>query len=222
MVCPQASFPAERARMVETQLRSRGIRCPEVLRVMGEIPRERFLPKARQSSAYQDQALPLAEGQTVSQPYMVAVMTEALELEPDHRVLEIGTGSGYQTAILSRLGGRVFTVERLPRLSRRARSVLAELGCRNVQFRVGDGSVGWREEGPFESILVTAGAPSVPESLKAQLHPEGGRLVIPVGDRFVQDLLVVTRTDKKFAVRQMLSCRFVPLLGGEGWKTPGP
>jgi protein-L-isoaspartate(D-aspartate) O-methyltransferase len=188
---------------------------------MGEVPRERFLPERQRSAAYHDQALPLAEGQTISQPYMVAVMTEALELETNHRVLEIGTGSGYQTAILSRLAGAVFTVERLPGLSRRARSVLAELGCQNVQFRVGDGSVGWREEEPFEAILVTAGAPSVPESLKAQLHPEGGRLVIPVGDRFVQDLLVLTRSGSRFAARQVLSCRFVPLLGGEGWESPG-
>jgi protein-L-isoaspartate(D-aspartate) O-methyltransferase len=184
---------------------------------MGEIPRERFLPPDQAGSAYQDRAVPLAEGQTVSQPYMVAVMTEALDLDAASRVLEVGTGSGYQTAILSRLAGEIFSVERLPNLLARAEVVLRELECDNVHLRVGDGTLGWEEESPFQAILVTAGAPAVPEGLRGQLDPEGGRLVIPVGDRYIQELLVVRRDGAEYTTTQLLSCRFVPLVGEAGW-----
>ncbi len=211
---------AERRRMVEEQLRSRGIRDPRVLEVMERIPRERFLPPDRRSAAYRDRALPLAEGQTISQPYMVAAMTEALRLEPDHRVLEVGTGSGYQTAILSELAREVYTVERLPRLAERARAVLDELGCRNVYLRVGDGTLGWPEEAPFDAILVTAGAPSPPAPLLDQLNPEGGTLVIPVGDRDIQDLVRIVRRGGDFSSETLMACRFVPLVGEEGWSEP--
>lgn len=212
----------QRARMVDNQLRRRGIRSERVLEVMAVVPRERFLPPECRSRAYADQAQPLALGQTVSQPYMVAVMTEALELAPTDRVLEIGTGSGYQTCILSRLAGEVYSVERLEALARSAEALLGELGCTNVQIRVGDGSVGWNEAAPFDAILVTAAAPWVPPSLKAQLSPDGGRLVIPVGDRFVQDLLKLTRHGNDFVERRLMACRFVPLVGAEGWEGEEP
>jgi protein-L-isoaspartate(D-aspartate) O-methyltransferase len=148
---------------------------------------------------------------------MVAIMTEALDLDATSRVLEVGTGSGYQTAILSRLAGEIFSIERLPNLLARAEAVLSEMGCENVHLRVGDGTLGWEEESPFQAILVTAGAPSVPEHLRGQLDPEGGRLVIPVGDRYIQELLVIRREGSEYTTTQRLSCRFVPLVGEEGW-----
>jgi protein-L-isoaspartate(D-aspartate) O-methyltransferase len=214
-------FARQRAEMVERQLRSRGIRSLAVLEAMGTVPRERFLPEGEQHRAYRDQALPLAHGQTVSQPYMVAVMTEALLLQPSERVLEIGTGSGYQTAILSPLAARIFSIERITELAGGAEEVLAELGCENVTIRTGDGTVGWPEEAPFDAILVTAGAPQAPEALKAQLREDGGRLVVPVGDRYIQELLRVTRDGDHFEVEELLACRFVPLVGEEGWENPG-
>lgn len=213
--------PAElRARMVQEQLQDRGIRSEAVLQAMGEVPREAFLPLERERQAYNDQALPLSQGQTISQPFMVAVMTEALGLEPSHRVLEIGTGSGYQTAILAELAAEVYSLERIPGLASQAEETLRELGYENVRIQVGDGSQGWAEESPFDSILVTAGAPDVPGSLKEQLREDGGRLVIPVGDRWVQDLVRVVRRGDEFGSENLLACRFVPLLGKEGWDTP--
>ena len=206
--------------MVDRQLRARGIQSQEVLKVMGTIPRERFIGPDQEDTAYQDRALPLSHGQTISQPYMVAAMTEALKLSGSDRVLEIGTGSGYQTAVLSQLAQEVYTVERIPQLLERARETLGALGMENVHFKEGDGTLGWPEEAPFHAILVTAGAPRPPKSLKEQLAPEGGRLVIPVGDRWVQDLIQVTREGDEFREENLLSCRFVPLLGEEGWKTP--
>jgi protein-L-isoaspartate(D-aspartate) O-methyltransferase len=187
---------------------------------MGEVPREVFLPPERERQAYNDQALPLTQGQTISQPFMVAIMTEALALEPSHRVLEIGTGSGYQTAVLAELAGQVYSLERIQALASRAEMTLRELAYPNIHIQVGDGSLGWPEEAPFDSILVTAGAPHVPESLKAQLREDGGRLVIPVGDRWVQDLVRVVRRGNEFGSENLLACRFVPLLGEEGWDTP--
>jgi protein-L-isoaspartate(D-aspartate) O-methyltransferase len=185
---------------------------------MGSVPRERFLPPGEEHRAYRDQALPLSHGQTVSQPYMVAIMTEALRLRPSDRVLEVGTGSGYQTAILSPLASEVFSIERIPQLTENARQVLKELGCENVRLRVGDGSVGWPEAAPFDAILVTAGAPHPPDSLKNQLAEEGGRLVIPVGDRYIQELVRITRNGDDFDSEDLLACRFVPLMGDEGWE----
>ncbi|MGD2123268.1 MAG: protein-L-isoaspartate(D-aspartate) O-methyltransferase [Gemmatimonadota bacterium] len=215
-----APFRQQRTDMVERQLRSRGIRSERVLEAMGTVPRERFLPAGEEHRAYRDQALPLSQGQTVSQPYMVAIMTEALELEPTDRVLEIGTGSGYQTAILSPLAAHIFSIERIPELVSGAREVLAELGFENVRVRVGDGTLGWPEEAPFDAILVTAGAPTPPEPLKAQLREDGGRLVVPVGDRYIQELLRVTRDGDDYVIEELLACRFVPLVGEEGWESP--
>jgi protein-L-isoaspartate(D-aspartate) O-methyltransferase len=209
-----------RARMVEEQLRARGIRSESVLRVMGDVPRERFLPPSFQHQAYNDQALPLSQGQTISQPYMVAVMTEALDLQPSHRVLEIGTGSGYQTAVLAGMAAEVFSVERIPELAFKAEETLRGFGGGPVRVKVADGSLGWPEEAPYDAILVTAGAPGVPEPLKAQLAENGGRLVVPVGDRFLQELVRVTRNGGEFESEKLLACRFVPLLGEAGWETP--
>ena len=222
MTSPDQEPQAQRARMVEEQLRARGIRDSAVLRVMGEVPREHFLPAGRKDQAYLDRALPLSQGQTISQPYMVAIMTEALGLQETDRVLEIGTGSGYQTAVLARLAREVFTVERIPELRDQARESLTALGVTNVAFSVGDGSRGWPEEGPFDAILVTAGAPGVPDALKEQLSPRKGALVIPVGTRVAQELTRVTREGNTFVEEQLLSCRFVPLVGSQGWETPDP
>ena len=214
------SLSEERTQMVERQLRARGIRSEGVLRAMEEIPRDRFLSQGLSREAYRDRALPIAEGQTISQPYMVAVMTEALTLSPEDRVLEIGTGSGYQTAVLCRLARGVWSMERIPALLEGARRILTELGLDNVRYRIGDGTLGWPEEAPFDAILVTAGSPGVPDTLKAQLAPDGGRLVIPVGDRALQDLVRVTRNGNQFLEEKLLACRFVPLLGAEGWEAP--
>lgn len=212
---------AARALMVEQQLRARGIHSEDVLRVMGTTPREQFIGADQEENAYRDGPLPLSHGQTISQPYMVAAMTEALSLSREDRVLEIGTGSGYQTAILSQLVREVYSVERLPQLLDKAKNTLGKLGVENVCFRLGDGTLGWPEEAPFQAILVTAGAPRpLPSSLMAQLSTEGGRLVIPVGDRRIQELIRVTREGNEFREEELLPCRFVPLLGAEGWKTP--
>ena len=217
---PQNDLSTLRKRMVEEQLRARGIHDSGVLRAMGEVPRECFLPPGRRDQAYQDRALPLSRGQTISQPFMVGVMTEALGLQGEDRVLEIGTGSGYQTAILARLALEVFTVERIPELTEEARETLTALDIQNVEFRVGDGSLGWPDEAPFHAILVTAGAPRAPEALKEQLSPDGGSLVIPVGDRRFQRLLRIRREGTAFTEEELLQCRFVPLVGSEAWETP--
>lgn len=204
--------------MVERQLRARGIENARVLEAMGAVPRERFLPEEQASTAYQDAAIPISEGQTLSQPYMVAAMTEALDPKPDERILEIGTGSGYQTAVLSRLAREVFTIEFLPRLAQAANEVLGALGCANVRSRVGDGSLGWPEEAPFDGILVTAGAPSLPGALRNQVSPRGGRIVIPIGPRTMQTLYRFVRWGNELEGMALLDCRFVPLVGEEGWR----
>lgn len=220
MAGSRGNLPEERSRMVDRQLRARGIRSEAVLRVMGMVPRERFISPGLSREAYRDQALPLAQGQTISQPYMVAVMTEALALTGTEQALEIGTGSGYQTAILSHLAETVWSIERIPALLERARALFEELGVRNVRLRLGDGTLGWPEKAPFQAILVTAGSPGIPESLRAQLTPGGGRLVIPVGDRSIQTLMRITREGNRFREEKLLTCRFVPLLGAEGWEAP--
>jgi protein-L-isoaspartate(D-aspartate) O-methyltransferase len=213
-------FHLARRRMVEDQLVARGVRDPEVLRAMGRIPRHRFVEPALQASAYGDSALPIGLGQTISQPYMVALMTEALGLTGEERVLEIGTGSGYQTAVLAEIADRVFSVERLPALSRRARAVLDSLGYRSVVLLVGDGSPGWPAYAPYDAIIVTAGGPQVPPHLVAQLA-EGGRLVIPVGERFSQSLVRVTRRAAGDRVEDLGGAVFVSLIGQEGWRDEG-
>ena len=207
--------------MVTTQLAARGVRDARVLEAMREVPRHLFVPESARHEAYDDRPLPIGEAQTISQPYMVAVMTQALApLEAD-RVLEIGTGSGYQTAILARLAGSVVSIERHAALAARARTVLDSLGITNVDIHVGDGTEGWPDDAPFDRILVTAGAPNVPESLRQQLA-DGGRLVIPVGASGFQHVTIVDRHGDQYTERQGDACVFVPLIGRLGWPNSLP
>lgn len=221
----QATWEARRRKMVLQQLAERGIQDTRVLEAMGRVPRERFLAADQQTLAYADSALPIAENQTISQPYMVGLMTEALRLHGTERVLEIGTGSGYQAAVLALLAGHVVTVERHPFLAERAAARLRMLGFRNLDVVIGDGSRGGPGAAPYDAIIVTAGAPAVPESLLAQLAP-GGRLVIPVGDTRQQMLMRITRREGPEGPRgpykreEIIPCVFVPLIGAQGWKTP--
>ncbi|HRR41875.1 MAG TPA: protein-L-isoaspartate(D-aspartate) O-methyltransferase [Syntrophales bacterium] len=213
-------FQKQRMRMVDTQLRSRGIKDTRVLKAMEKIPRHLFVDEALQDQAYNDCPLPIAENQTISQPYMVALMTEALGLKGKEKVLELGTGSGYQTAVLAELADRVFSVERIASLASRARKILDSLNYFNVAIRVGDGTYGWREEAPFDGIIVTAGAPEVPKTLVEQLAV-GGRLVIPVGGRYSQNLMRITRMSEDvddIETENLGGCRFVDLIGEHGWK----
>ena len=210
-------FSIARRRMVEDQVISRGVKDGRVIDAMLKVPRHKFVEVAFQSQAYQDSPLPIGERQTISQPYMVAVMSEALILQGDESVLEIGTGSGYQAAVLALLADRVFSLERIPGLARRARRILDECGYSKVNIRVGDGTYGWQEKAPFDAIIVTAGAPEIPQIYLDQLAV-GGRLVIPVGDLISQVLIRITRTSKNdFNREKLLGCRFVPLVGNHGW-----
>lgn len=202
--------------MVDTQLRGRGIRDSRVLDAMAEIPRERFLPQAVRDLAYEDRAVAIGLDQTISQPYIVAFMTEQLELAPDHRVLEVGTGSGYQAAILARLCRHVFTIERIAALQASASAVLTELGITNISYRVGDGSLGWPEQAPFDRIIVTAAAPAIPIRLVDQLTPTG-RMILPVGPGQDQCIARVYREGSRIVEVPLLACRFVKLIGEDAW-----
>jgi protein-L-isoaspartate(D-aspartate) O-methyltransferase len=202
--------------MVEEQLRTRGIHDPHVLRIMQAMPRHLFVDDTLAASAYSDHALPIGEEQTISQPYMVALMTQALDLTGNEKVLEIGTGSGYQTAILAELAERVFTIERIPAIATAARERLTALGYSNIVFRCGDGTLGWREMAPFDRILITAGAPHMPSFLEEQLRP-GGIAVVPVGESENQSLIKATRIPGGLSQRVLCGCTFVPLIGREGW-----
>ena len=209
---------AARAAMVARQLRSRGIADERVLRAMGTVPRELFVSDSQRSTAYADEALPIPAGQTISQPYMVARMTELVAPRAGSRILEIGTGSGYQAAILAILGAAVVSIERQPELAVTARERLAKMGLGGaVDIRVGDGSVGHTEGAPWDGIVVTAAAPSIPTALREQLSPDGGRLVIPVGDRSRQELMLVVRHGDEWRDRNEGPCVFVPLVGEGGF-----
>jgi len=209
-----------RAAMVARQLRARGIADERVLLAMNQVPREEFVRRSERDLAYADEALPIEAGQTISQPYMVARMTELLAPRAGDRVLEIGTGSGYQAAILALLGAAVLTIERQPELAALARERLARLGLSGaVEVRIGDGSVGDAAGAPWDGIIVTAAAPSIPSSLREQLSPDGGRLVIPVGDRHRQDLLLVRRRGDEWLETNDGPCVFVPLVGAEGFRS---
>ena len=204
--------------MVEEQIVSRGIKDSKLVAAMKKIPRHLFVEEALQNQAYSDHPLPIGEKQTISQPYMVALMTEALLLTGKEKVLEIGTGSGYQTAIVAELSEKVFSVERIRSLAIRARKLLYELGYFNVEIKIFDGTFGWIQESPFDAIVVTAGSPDIPQPLIDQLAM-GGKLVIPVGDVFVQDLFRVTKTEEGVKKEDLGGCRFVKLIGKYGWET---
>jgi protein-L-isoaspartate(D-aspartate) O-methyltransferase len=210
-------FKLARERMVKNQLMARSIRDERVLKAMGKIPRHLFIQEALAGEAYNDHPVPIGEKQTISQPYIVALMTEALELEGSENTLEIGTGSGYQTAILAELSSRVYTIERIKSLLVKARKLLAKLNYNNILFKAFDGTLGWKDYAPFDAIMVTAGAPSVPEPLKEQLA-ENGRMIIPVGDRYTQELIKITRKGESFEQESLGGCRFVNLIGVHGWK----
>ncbi len=205
-----------RERMVKNQLIPRGITDERVLRAMGKIHRHLFLEEAMAGEAYNDHPLPIGHKQTISQPYIVALMTQALELTGKEKTLEIGTGSGYQTAILAELSEKVYTIERIRPLLERARSLLNELGYTNILFKSFDGTLGWEMYSPFDAIIITAGAPKIPEPLLNQLG-EGGRMVIPIGDRFSQDLIKVTKIEGEYREKNLGGCRFVDLIGAHGW-----
>jgi protein-L-isoaspartate(D-aspartate) O-methyltransferase len=207
-----------RRRMVEQQIMARGIDDQRVVKAMMTIPRHLFVDAGLQGHAYSDSSLPIGEKQTISQPFMVASMTAALELQGHERILEIGTGSGYQTAILATLVKRVYSIERISTLASRARKVLDQLSLSNINIKLGDGTLGWKEQAPFDGILVAAGSPDIPSEYLNQLAV-GGKLVLPVGDREQQILIRVTRqSDGSFRHEQMMGCRFVPLIGEQGWK----
>jgi protein-L-isoaspartate(D-aspartate) O-methyltransferase len=204
--------------MVDRQLRGRDVRDERVLEAMAKVPRELFVPAELSAHAYEDEALPIGEGQTISQPYMVARICEALALSGGERVLDVGTGSGYQAAVLAELAGEVHTIERIPELAARARENLRASGYHNVQVHVGDGTLGDPDHAPFDGIAVAAAAPEPPPSLYDQLRPNG-RLVVPVGSRRGQDLQVVVRSPEGPAVVSTVPCRFVPLVGEEGFES---
>jgi protein-L-isoaspartate(D-aspartate) O-methyltransferase len=210
-------FKRMREKMVSTQIEARGIHDYRVLEAMRGVPRHLFVGEALQDQAYGDFPLPIGEGQTISQPYIVAEMTQALELTKDDRVLEIGTGSGYQTAILAELAFRVYTIERVRELFIKARKLLDQLGYHNVIAKCSDGTLGWPDESPFDAIIVTAGAPEVPNKLVQQLTISG-RMVIPVGDRFSQTLLRIRREEDGIQDTSLGGCRFVKLIGEHGWR----
>ena len=208
-----------RSRMVEQQIAARGVDSALVLDAMRRVPRELFVPTRLRELAYEDMPLSIGEGQTISQPFIVALMAEALGLNGGEKVLEIGTGSGYAAAVLAEIAGQVYTIERIGELVQSATRTLSELGYENVQVIQSDGTLGWPEQAPFDAIVVTAGGPEVPESLKKQLKV-GGCMVIPVGrDMYGQELLRVTRvSDSEFTSENLEAVRFVPLIGEEGWK----
>ncbi|MEK7703256.1 MAG: protein-L-isoaspartate(D-aspartate) O-methyltransferase [Nitrospirota bacterium] len=210
-----------RYKMVETQVVGRGISNDRVLAAMRKVPRHFFVEEAFRARAYGDHALPIGEGQTISQPYMVALMSESLGLCGTEKVLEIGTGSGYQTAVLAELAGRVLSVERISRLISKARAILDQLEYQNIALRAVDGTYGWKDEAPFDAILVAAGSPQIPVPLIAQLKV-GGRMIIPVGEKESQILQkVVKKGEDKMVVTSMVSCLFVPLVGAFGWSPAG-
>jgi protein-L-isoaspartate(D-aspartate) O-methyltransferase len=213
----EPDFDMMRNAMLEEQLIGRGISDKKVLEAFRRVPRHEFVGKDFLQSAYNDYPLPIGENQTISQPYMVALMTESLKLTVGERILEIGTGSGYQAAILAELVKEVYSVERFQNLADTASSILGRLGYKNVKIRAGDGTLGWEEFAPYDGIIVTAGAPGIPESLIKQLK-DGGRLVIPIGSSgFGQILTLVEKIGKTIRTSEICGCMFVPLIGKEGW-----
>ncbi len=209
-------FAEQRRRMVEGQLRRRGIADERVLTAMGKVPREQFIPEHQRRFAYDDSALSIGEGQTISQPYMVAKMLELLACRPEHRVLEVGAGSGYQAALLGELAAEVYAIEIVETLAESARQVLSRLGYENVSIVVGDGTLGYAEAAPYDRVIVAAAAPQLPPPLAEQLA-EGGRLVAPVGSRGVQTCTIASKEDGELHIEKSIGCVFVPLIGQHGW-----
>jgi protein-L-isoaspartate(D-aspartate) O-methyltransferase len=210
-------FAKARTRMVQEQLQSRKINDPRVLSAMAKVPRHLFVEEALQAQAYGDFPLPIGEGQTISQPYIVALMTQMLALQGHEKVLEIGTGCGYQTAVLARLCDQVYSLERIKKLLARARNNLAKVGCFNALCKAGDGTLGWPEQAPFDAIIVTAGGPEIPKALLQQLA-DPGIMVIPVGDRISQQLTKVLKKDGEINIEPGEMVRFVSLIGAQGWQ----
>jgi len=211
-----ANFVIARRKMIQHQIEARGVHDPRVIEAMMEIPREEFLPAEQRQLAHEDRALALAHGQTISQPFIVAYMTQQLRVEPHHRVLEVGTGSGYQCAVLARLAQHVYSIERIVALRDQAAMALEKTGVSNVTLRVGDGSLGLPEFAPYDRINVTAAGHSIPQALKDQLL-DGGRLVIPIGGATDQTIIVAHKERDRFIEMPTLGCRFVKLVGKEGW-----
>jgi protein-L-isoaspartate(D-aspartate) O-methyltransferase len=216
----QPDFALARRKMVREQLVARRIKDKRILNAMEKVPRHLFVEEGLWHQAYGDFPLPIGQGQTISQPYIVALMTEALQLKGDEKVLEIGTGSGYQAAILAEITTRVFSIERISSMASKARKILDELGYANVLIRVSDGTYGWADEAPFDGIIVTAGAPEIPSTLVEQLKV-GGRLVIPVGDEYSQILFKVVKREQGYQKEDLGGVRFVKLVGDHGWKADG-
>lgn len=212
------NFQSKRQQMVDTQLIPRGVRDKRVIDAMRKVPRHLFLDEALWPQAYEDHPLPIGEKQTISQPYIVALMTELLQLTGKEKVLEIGSGSGYQTAVLAELAEQVYTIERIPAIAKRARKIFDVLKYKNIIITIGDGTLGWKEHSPYDGIIVTAAAPITPQPLLEQLSIMG-RLVIPIGNEFSQDLIVYTREDAdNYSEENRGGCRFVKLIGERGWK----
>jgi len=211
-------YTSKRQRMIETQLLPRGIKDPRVIAAMRKVPRHLFLDEALWPEAYEDHPVPIGEKQTISQPFIVAFMTEALKLSGTEKILEIGTGSGYQAAVLAELAEQVYSMERLPSIAKRARRILDELKYANIVITIGDGTLGWKEHSPYDGIIVTAASPYPPKTLLEQLKV-GGRLIIPIGDEFTQDLTLYIRdSDKDYSKESYGGCRFVKLIGEQGWR----
>jgi protein-L-isoaspartate(D-aspartate) O-methyltransferase len=215
-VSPVVDYKVARLRMVREQLIDRGITDERVLKAMSIVPRHLFVNQGFWPRAYGNHPLPIGNGQTISQPYIIGAMCQELSLPENGKVLEIGTGSGYQTAILAVMGNQVYTVERHAELADTARAILKKLGISGISFLIGDGSVGWEQESPFDSVVVSAGAPDVPDELVAQVK-SGGRVVIPVGDREGQRLMIIEKKDNMVEKRDRGPCMFVPLVGKKGW-----
>lgn len=210
-------YAALRKKMVDEQLLPRGIKDQRVIKAFYKVERHRFIPEDSRDSAYEDFPVPIGEGQTISQPYIVALMTEYLGLKGDEKVLEIGTGSGYQTAILAELAKEVYSVERFETLAKNSERLLKELGYANFKIKVGDGSLGWPEEAPFDRVIITAASPCLPQPLVEQLK-DNGRMVLPLGESFSQALTMVEKQKNGFKSTQICGCVFVPLVGEYGWK----
>lgn len=211
-------FAVLRRRMVEEQLAPRGIEDPRVLEVFARIERHKFIPDDFKGSAYADYPLSIGEGQTISQPFIVALMTQCLGVSPEDKVLEIGTGSGYQAAILAELAKEVYSVERIESLANKAKDLLSDLGYKNIKIKVDDGTLGWKENAPFNKIIITAASPRIPLPLTAQLA-DNGRLILPLGESFSQVLTLVEKKANRLQSQQVCGCVFVPLVGKYGWKS---